>query len=125
MTLNGRDDAGFLIGSEAQRDYLKALALGADGGVDKDAHETRKRLAAEAKRQRREKVWREALIVPEWWDDPDVGVTVRNRRYIARQRAIRAAFELGVDVPEWVRDRAAPTNQDRERIRGASLRRFE
>ena len=125
MCLAGRDENGFVEGSEAQADYLRAIAVGPEGG-EGDAHrEARRGQRAEAKRKKREVTYRQALLVPEWWGETFAPVKGRNARYLARQKAIRAAFELGVDVPEWVRERALPTREDVDRIRQASLDRYE
>jgi hypothetical protein len=127
VTLNGRNEAGFLIGSQAERDYLRAVKLGANADEQEAPRlirEEAKRVKAEAKRKIREQDYRLALVLPEWWSDRDTHENGRNRRYLARQKAIRAAFELGVDVPSWVRERTFPTPEECERIREASLARY-
>lgn len=126
MTLNGRDPDGFVPGSEAQRDYLKALALGVNADESESPRAKReeaRRIKAEARQERRMEAYRQALIIPEWWGDIYTR-SHRNGRHIARQKAIRAAFELGVDVPGWVRDKALPTPEDVAKIREASLARY-
>jgi hypothetical protein len=124
--VNGRDANGFVPGSEAAKDYERALVLGPDGGPDlgdTSRNEVRRQVRAEKRRQRQEA----ALNIPDWWYDPPWSdpTKVRNSRFLAREIARRAAEALGVPLPDWVVERAKFSAADRERIRAASLARYE
>jgi hypothetical protein len=98
--LSGRNEHGFVLGSPQAEQFQRMLDASRKGTPAAKRPRQPKR-THERTAKRRNRLQRQ-LARPDWWDDDMPQTQARNRRYIARQKAKRAALMLGVDVPEWV-----------------------
>jgi hypothetical protein len=95
VKLSGRDEHGFVEGSEAQRDFrrvMKAWLL------------TRSRRRPDEQAEKQRARWRSWLEAPAWVSGAEPEPAKVTRSWY-RDRARKAARALGVSVPEWARRR--------------------